>query len=183
MKSSIAAPSFRNSGFETTSNGCDVPPRDRLPDAVRGADRHGDLVDHDAVAVHRAADRGATASTPRDRPSRPHARGVPTAMKQTRDFRTASARSVGEREPALALVAPQQLFEPRLVDRELALRGAARSSLRRCRRRSRRCRIRRSTCRPPGRRIPSRSRKPSSRHSGRDEVPRNVFIFNRRWDS
>ncbi len=27
MKSSIAAPSFRNSGFETTSNGCFVAPR------------------------------------------------------------------------------------------------------------------------------------------------------------
>ena len=27
MKSSIAAPSFRNSGFDTTSNGCEVAPR------------------------------------------------------------------------------------------------------------------------------------------------------------
>ncbi len=49
-KSSIAAPSLRNSGFETTSNGCVVTFGDHLADLVRGADRHGALVDDDGVA-------------------------------------------------------------------------------------------------------------------------------------
>ncbi len=99
MKSSIAAPSFRNSGFETTSNGVRGRARDdRGAHFVRGADRHGALVDDDPVAVHRRADLlGHREHGRAGRPRRPSLSGVPTAMKQIAAPRTASARSVGER--------------------------------------------------------------------------------------
>ena len=51
MKSSIAAPSLRNSGLETTSNACLVDRGDLRADLVRGAHRHGALVDDDRVAA------------------------------------------------------------------------------------------------------------------------------------
>ena len=61
MKSSTAAPSFRNSGFDTTANGvADAARRkllgDRLADAVGGAHRHRGLVDDDLVLGHPPAD-------------------------------------------------------------------------------------------------------------------------------
>ena len=61
MKSLIAAPSFRNSGFETTSNSTltrALAERllDALLDLVGRADRHRRLVDDDAVFGHVAAD-------------------------------------------------------------------------------------------------------------------------------
>ena len=65
-----------------------------LPDARGGADRHGALVDDDPVAIHRVADLSATFSTA-PRSASPFApSGVPTAMKQSSDRRTASVRSV-----------------------------------------------------------------------------------------
>ena len=56
MKSSTAAPCFRNSGLLTTLNGCVVSRRMIAANLLGGADRHGALVDDDAVAVHRPAD-------------------------------------------------------------------------------------------------------------------------------
>ena len=56
MKSSIAAPCFRNSGLLTTLNGCVVSRRMASRTVLGRADRHRALVDDDLVAVHRAAD-------------------------------------------------------------------------------------------------------------------------------
>ena len=56
MKSSMAAPSFRNSGFETTSKGWAVASRSDLGDPVGAPDRHGALVHDDRVAGERPAD-------------------------------------------------------------------------------------------------------------------------------
>ena len=87
MKSSIAAPSFRNSGFETTSIGCVLCAAQHRAD-TRSAVPTGTvlLIDHDLVAVQPPADRF------RDRHHRRQVggavsgpSGVPTAMKQIRD--------------------------------------------------------------------------------------------------
>ena len=60
-KSSTAAPSFRNSGLETTANSTLAPraasvSRDRLLDQVAGAHRHRALVDDDDIALQVLAD-------------------------------------------------------------------------------------------------------------------------------
>ena len=56
-----------------------------------------------------------------DRSASPFApSGVPTAMKQISDRRTASARSVWKVSRRCGDVAPDQLLEARLVDRHLA---------------------------------------------------------------
>jgi hypothetical protein len=67
---------------------------DDLADARRGADRNGALVDDDFVVVHRVADLLRNLPHRRQVGSPLAPSGVPTAMKQIRDRRTASARSV-----------------------------------------------------------------------------------------
>ena len=61
MKSSTAAPSFRNSGFETTAKSTSTPrvrqfARRSAPHLVGRADRHRALVDDDLVVGHVPAD-------------------------------------------------------------------------------------------------------------------------------
>ena len=130
MKSSTAAPCFRNSGLLTTLNGCVVSRRDDLADLFGGADRHGALVDDDPVAVHRAgrcrAPRRARAARSAE-PSSPC--GVPTAMNTICERRDRlAARSVVKTRRPLRLVALDELVEARLVNRNLAPSQHARPS-------------------------------------------------------
>ena len=94
MKSSIAAPCFRNSGLLTTLKGMSRFAPDHLAHLLRRANRHRALVDDDLVAIHRTADvtgdfehvlRSAEPSSPC---------GVPTAMNTTAESRTAFASVV-----------------------------------------------------------------------------------------
>jgi hypothetical protein len=55
LKSSIAAPSRRNSGLETTAKSASGLPRDDPLDLVAGADRHGRLGDDDGEALDQLA--------------------------------------------------------------------------------------------------------------------------------
>jgi hypothetical protein len=84
MKSSTAAPSFRNSGLDTTLKGCDTAFGQFVGDAActlsAGADRHRALVDDDLVVGHqpgRCRGRGQHVLRSAE-PSSPG--GVPTAM-------------------------------------------------------------------------------------------------------
>ena len=117
MKSSTAAPCFRNSGLLTTLNGCVVSRRIDVADLRGGADRHRALVDDDRVAVHRPADVARHAE---------HVLQVGRAVLALRradgdEDDLGGADGLGqvgrERQPLLARVAPDQLLEPRLVDR------------------------------------------------------------------
>ena len=156
-KSSTAAPCLRNSGLLTTLNGCVVSRRDGLADALGRADRHRALVDDDLVAVHRRARTSRAAPSTCWRSAEPSSPvGVPTAMKMTSELLTAFGQAGRERQPLLGAVAPHELLEPRLVDRDLPPAGACGPWPRPCRRRRRRCRFRRSTRRPPARHTLSR---------------------------
>ena len=91
MKSSIAAPSFRNSGIRDDVERLLGFAGDPLLDLIRGADRHRALGDDDLEPVHRLGD------APGRRldifkvgvPVGPW--GVPTAMNTICDFLTAAA--------------------------------------------------------------------------------------------
>ena len=119
MKSSMAAPCFRNSGLLTTLNGCVVSAAIVLHRGGR-ADGHGALVDDDGVLVDRPAD-GA-----RDVEHVPQVGRSVFALRRAdgdeHDVRRLDRRrQVGrERQPLFGDVAADDLFEPRLVDRHLA---------------------------------------------------------------
>ena len=125
MKSAIAAPSFRNSGFETTSKSTCAPraisvaPIGRL-DLVRRAHRHRRLGHDDLVFVHvladRARDREHVAQVGRAVLVRRRADGD-DLEQAVRDRRPGVGR---ELQPALVPVAGDRLVEARLVDRDLA---------------------------------------------------------------
>ena len=122
LKSSIAAPSLRNSGLLATSNGTEVDLGHPPGQLGVGADRDGALDDDDlggsqvASAISRPTAQTPERSAP---PSLPC--GVPTAMKTSSASAIPSARSVVNVEPAVADVAVDQLGQARLVDRDLAL--------------------------------------------------------------
>ena len=154
MKSSTAAPCFRNSGLLTTLNGCVVSRRITSRTALGGAHRHGALVDDDLVAVHRAGDVARHAE---------HVLQVGGAVfalwradGDEDDARVADrlGQRRGERQPLFCTVAPDHFLEAGLVDRHLAPAAAPGPWLRPCRRRSRRCRSRQDRRPRPGPRIP-----------------------------
>jgi hypothetical protein len=101
MKSSTAAPSFRNSGLEQTWTGWDVSAS--MASRTRAAVPTGTVLfvmtmrsPSMAFPMERATESTCWRSAD---PSSPG--GVPTAMKRMRDFRTASATSVVKtRRPA-----------------------------------------------------------------------------------
>ncbi len=94
MKSSIAAPSFRNSGLEHTANGvcvCDLTAARTFSAVPTGT------VDLVTMTLGPSIVRPISFATPSTccrsaEPSSPG--GVPTAMKTTRELRTAAPRSV-----------------------------------------------------------------------------------------
>ena len=153
MKSSIAAPCFRNSGLLTTLNGCVVSRRTISRTLDGGPDRDGALVDDDLVAVHRLAMSRATAE---------HVLQIGRAVLAGRradrdedDLRVSGRRPIergGERQPFFRAVAPDHLLEAGLVDRESCRAAAAGSWPDPCRRRRRRCRSPPGMRRPRGRR-------------------------------
>ena len=119
-KSSIAAPSLRNSGFETTSNSRAVTERMVVADLVGGA--HGDrgLHDDDAIAIERASD---LLRRREDVPEVGRAVGLGRRADADEDEESPLHRLVevrGELEPLLLDVALDQLLETGLVDRDLA---------------------------------------------------------------
>ena len=85
MKSAIAAPSFRNSGLDTTSNAISRLASQsfghRCTDLVRGADRYRRLVDDDFRFSHVLADGARNVSTYLRSADPSSSAGVPTAMK------------------------------------------------------------------------------------------------------
>ena len=114
-----------------------------------GADRHRALDDDDLRPVDRLR-RSGVGRRPRraDRSAAPSSPcGVPTAMKIELRRRDAVGQVGGERQPALAAVALDQLQQARLVDRDAAAVEQRAILPRPCRRRPRRCRSRRSRCR------------------------------------
>ena len=120
MKSSIAAPSFRNSGFETTSNGCARRALQHLRDLLGAADRHGALVHHHAARVM---------CRPISLGGGEHVLEVRLAVlagrrahRDERDLRVPHRVGVRGREgePPLLHVAADELLEPGLVDRDPA---------------------------------------------------------------
>ena len=122
MKSAIALPSRRNSGFETTAMSCRSRRTPRTIASTRSPVSTGtvDLLTttvgpsrYSAIVV--AADRTLPRSA---RPSGPD--GVPTAMKTTDFPATAAAGSVGETQTICGNVACDQLGEAGLVDRDAA---------------------------------------------------------------
>ena len=159
MKSSIAAPSRRNSGLDATSNSAvGLGLADDARDLAAGADRHGRLGDDHGVAADRVGDLGgggidvgqvgmAVAAPGRRADGDEHRVGVAHRL----------AEIGGEGEPA-----------GRACCRRPACRGRARRSASRpcaggrscprpCRRRPRRGRTGRSRRRTPVRHSPSRS--------------------------
>ena len=121
MKSSIAAPSLRNSGLEQTANACWVS--DRTAARTFSAVPTG-TVDLVTTTLWPFMLRPISLATPSTccrsaEPSSPG--GVPTAMNTTRAARTADAQVGGEREAALLLVPAHHRLEPGLVDRDLVL--------------------------------------------------------------
>ena len=124
LKSEIAAPSRRNSGFEATAKSASGRAcADDALDLVAGAHRHGGLGDDDREAVERARDLGGggvdvgqirvPVAAPRGRAHRDeHGVGVAHGRGQVG----------GEGEPVRPDVGFDEVFEARLEDRDLAAR-------------------------------------------------------------
>ena len=117
-KSSTAAPCFRNSGLLTTLNGCVGLLANDLAHPLCRSGRHRALVDDDLVAVHRLADLlghgehmlqvGGPVLACRRADGDEHDVGPLDGVGQ----------AGGEAQPLFGAVAPDELFEPGLVDRE-----------------------------------------------------------------
>ncbi len=116
--SSIAEPSRRNSGFETTSKsmGRGLVAGDDLADELAGTDGHGGLVHDDLVAVHGATDLG------RDRLDLREI-GLAAVFRWRADgdedhvrLTDAGGEVRREGEPAIVGVPDHHLLEARLVD-------------------------------------------------------------------
>ena len=117
MKSSMAAPSLRNSGLETTSNSKAAP---RAANSSLTASRTlsavpTGTVDLSTMILKPFMARPISLATPRTyfrsaEPSSPG--GVPTAMKQTRDACTASAISVVKKRRPSAWLRSTISFRP-----------------------------------------------------------------------
>ena len=102
-KSSTAAPSFRNSGFETTANGLlRHAPAITLADPGRRADRDGGLRDDDLPAVHGAADGLGDRHDVREVGRAVLVLGRPTAMNRISLSRPTPGRSVVKRSRSSA---------------------------------------------------------------------------------
>jgi len=120
MKSSIAAPCFRNSGIADDAEGLRRLAGDHVPHFRRRAHRHGALVDDDGVLVEGLADRF------RHREHMLQIGGAIVALRRADgnedDVRRLDrCRQVrGEGEAILVLVAEHDFFEARLVNRHLA---------------------------------------------------------------
>ena len=125
MKSSTAAPSFRNSGFDATANDSSTPRRaqlggDRLADTIRGADRHRRLVDDHLGLDHARTD------VARGRDHVLHVGGaVFVGRRADRDElqRSVGDRGVdigGESQAAAGDVAPDHVLQTGLVDGDAA---------------------------------------------------------------
>ncbi len=125
MKSAIAAPSFRNSGFETTSKSTCTPRAISVAPtvALTLSDVPTGTVDLVITTLYSSMCSPivrATASTWRRSAEPSSSGGVPTAMIWNRPWATAALASVVNCEPALVPVAGDHLVEARLVDRDLA---------------------------------------------------------------
>ena len=131
MKSSTAAPSFRNSGFDATANG-DRRRRARasssaigLAHAIGGADRHRRLVDDRPWTRSSARPMSRAAASTYCMSAEPSSSGgVPTAMNCSMPCATAASTSVvnaGARRD----VARDHVLQARLVDRHAAALAAS----------------------------------------------------------
>ena len=147
MKSSMAAPSLRNSGLLATSMRQLRACGQALGQLAVGADRHGAL-DDDDLGVRRRPRRWRRRRPRRLPRSAPPSWpcGVPTAMKMSWAASMPPARSVVKVQPAFAAVALHQLQQARLVDGQLARFQPGDLGARPCRCRRRRCRSRPGRC-------------------------------------
>ncbi len=116
----MAAPSFRNSGLETTSNFCLVLPAMAALHLVAGADRDRALVDDDRVAGHMRSDiarcaehvfqvRGTVLSRRRSHGNEDDVR-----------FLNGGTDIGGKAQPAVGHVPLDQFLKPRFIDRYAA---------------------------------------------------------------
>ena len=127
MKSSTAAPSFRNSGLRDDREGERRTPRaasasrTAVAHLVGRAHRHRALVDDHLVVGHVLADvaRPPPARTA-GRPSRLRRAACPRAMNWIVPCATAAVDVGGELQPARGRVALHDLLQPGLVDRDAA---------------------------------------------------------------
>ena len=120
MKSSIAAPCFRNSGLLTTLKGCVVSPA--IASRTFGAVPTGTVL-LSTTTVYLFIARPMSRATPSTccrsaDPSSPC--GVPTAMNTISEARTAVWQVGGEGQALFVLVADDHLLEAGLVDGHLA---------------------------------------------------------------
>ena len=120
MKSSIAAPCFRNSGLLTTLKGCEVSAA--IAARTFGAVPTGTVL-LSTTTVYLFIARPISLATPRTccrsaAPSSPC--GVPTAMNTMSDGADRGWQVGRERQALFVPVADDHLLEPRLVDGHLA---------------------------------------------------------------
>ena len=165
MKSSTAAPSFRNSGFDTTEKPCCArrvePARrqfflDHLANLLRRADRHRRLVDDHLEAIQWRPMLRAASSTYCRSAEPSSSGGVPTAMNWISPCSTLASTSVENWMRPAGARALQHFLQAGFVDRHAAFVEDIDLARIDVDDKTRRCRFRQDTRRSPDRRIPYR---------------------------